>query len=174
MNPLLAASSMAETVILMPGEWCVLQGAGAIETLLGSCVALTIWDPVTATGACCHFVLPGTGASTGPEAVDTNVGKYGQRVIPAMWRALRTRAIAPSRCVHKLFGGGRMFTAELGDIGGNNIACAREMLRRAGIGLNAESVGDDGHRKIRFEVDTGLVVVQFSPLSGGFSKESKS
>jgi len=159
---------------LMPGEWDVLVGDGAIETLLGSCVALTIWDPVTVTGACCHFMLPGTGVHIGPEAADETEGKYGRRVIPAMLKRLRSRGVPPERCVYKLFGGGRMFVGDVGDIGAQNIACARELLRRGGFALTAESVGDDGHRKIRLDIASGEVHLEFHPLSGGPSKVSRS
>ena len=125
---------------LMPGEWAIRTGDGMIGTLLGSCIAVTIWDPVTATGACCHFLLPGTFATS--RRPDENSAKYGAVVIPEMWRSLRTRGIPPERCVHKIFRGGRMFSTNVGDIGGDNIACARHFLREAGMAVTAESVGD--------------------------------
>lgn len=157
--------------VLMPGEWSIAEREGAIETLLGSCVALAIWDPVTATGACCHFILPGNSAIERSESSADSAGKYGRSVIPAMWRALRGRGIPPDRCVHKLFGGGRMFRVEMADIGAQNIACAREALQRANIAVAAESVGGDGHRKIRFDVASGRVAVEFHPLSGCPARE---
>lgn len=155
------------TTVLMPGEWCLRSGEGAIETLLGSCVALVIWDPATATAACCHFMLPGAAPGEGARADgEAEVWRFGRQVVPAMWRALRVRGIPPERCVHKLFGGGRMFPTIVGDIGADNIACARELLRGAGIVPTAESVGDEGHRRIRVDVATGAVFVQFHPLAG--------
>lgn len=157
--------------VLMPGEWAVLDGDGGIETLLGSCVAVTIWDPLTATGACCHYLLPGAEQSNEPTEAH---GKYGRRVIPAMFDALRRRGIPPGRCEYKLFGGGRMFVGDVGDIGAQNIACARELLKREGLSPAAECVGDEGHRKIRLDVATGAVHVEFHPLSGAAARVRRS
>jgi len=163
------APSVTPKRVLMPGEWALMETEGLVETLLGSCVALTIWDPVTLVGACCHYLLPGTG-----HEVDDVEGKYGRRVIPAMLHRFRLRGIPPSRCVYKLFGGGRMFFGDVGDIGAQNILCARELLRRAGVALTAESVGDEGHRKIRLDVRNGSVEVEFHPLAGGPERISRS
>lgn len=165
----MSVSYVAPTRVLMPGEWAMLEGEGSLETLLGSCVALTIWDPVAAVGACCHYLLPGTGH----EAQEVE-GKYGRSVIPAMFQQLRQRGIPPTRCVYKLFGGGRMFVGDVGDIGAQNILCAREMLKHAGVALSAESVGDEGHRKIRLDIRTGAVDVEFHPLGGGSARTFRS
>ncbi len=148
-------------IVLMPGQWAVRWGQGVIETLLGSCVALTLWDPLTLTGACCHFMLPEDSGRLGASAASESAGKFGRAVIPKMWAELAARGIPRERCVHKLFGGGRMFAPVAGDIGADNIACARALLDEAGIALAAESVGGEGHRRISFDVATGVVSVHF-------------
>lgn len=166
----MSVSTTNASRVLMPGEWALLEGEGSIETLLGSCVAVSMWDPVTSTGACCHFLLPGGDDRHEPNQVE---GKYGRRVIPAMFDALRRRGIPPERCVHKVFGGGRMFVGDVGDIGAQNIACAHDLLRRAGLAITAESVGDEGHRKIRLDIASGAVDVEFHPLAGDPARISR-
>ncbi|SDE02103.1 chemotaxis protein CheD [Aquimonas voraii] len=155
-------------IVLMPGQWAIRWGQGVIETLLGSCVALTLWDPLTLTGACCHFILPEE--KTRPRSAEKEgaAGKFGRAVVPLMWAELAARGIPRERCVHKLFGGGRMFAPAAGDIGADNIACVRALVDAAGITLAAESVGGDGHRRISFDVATGVVAVQFHPVSPAF------
>jgi chemotaxis protein CheD len=158
-------------IVLLPGQWAVCWGSGVIETLLGSCVALTVWDPTTLTGACCHYLLPDDNSlGRAAAAAAGGAGKYGRVVVPLMWAELRARGVPPERCVHKLFGGGRMFAPATGDIGADNIACARSLLRDAGIELSAESVGGEGHRRIAFDINSGVVSVQFHPVSAVFSE----
>ena len=43
---------------LQPGELIFGRGRGTIQTLLGSCVAVTLWHPQRRLSGMCHFVLP--------------------------------------------------------------------------------------------------------------------
>ena len=45
-------------IFLKPGELCFGIPGTNISTVLGSCVAITLWHPVLSIGAMCHFVLP--------------------------------------------------------------------------------------------------------------------
>ncbi len=45
-------------VFLHPGEFHFADGETHIHTLLGSCVAITLWHPYLRIGGMCHFVLP--------------------------------------------------------------------------------------------------------------------
>ncbi len=53
------------TVKILPGEYYVTRGEGAISTVLGSCISACIRDPVRNVGGMNHFMLP-EDASTGP------------------------------------------------------------------------------------------------------------
>lgn len=51
------ADSM-QLVTLQPGEFHFGGANTRIQTLLGSCVAITLWHPIRRIGGMCHYMLP--------------------------------------------------------------------------------------------------------------------
>ena len=49
-------TSLAD-LVLQPGEWFFGQSPNRISTLLGSCVAVTVWHPILRCGGLCHSDL---------------------------------------------------------------------------------------------------------------------
>ena len=47
-----------QKLFLMPGQWYFGGKASELRTLLGSCVAVTLWHPKKRWGGMCHFLLP--------------------------------------------------------------------------------------------------------------------
>jgi len=47
-----------QALMLMPGELHFGGEVQSLKTLLGSCVALTLWHPKRRIGGMCHFLLP--------------------------------------------------------------------------------------------------------------------
>ncbi|GAA4014597.1 chemotaxis protein CheD [Actimicrobium antarcticum] len=151
------ASLAAREIFLNPGE----LGSGCrnevFGTLLGSCVAITLWHPVRRFGCLCHFILP-TGATTA-----LTRGRYGDTAFALMQAELVRNGVLLSECVAKLFGGGRMFVAgaTTHDVGKRNIAMARDLLRQARLVPASEHVGGDGYRRLYFDITTGDVWLKF-------------
>ena len=56
-SPSSPASERA-TAYLHPGQLLVSAHACAVTTILGSCVAVCLWDPVAKIGGINHFMLP--------------------------------------------------------------------------------------------------------------------
>ena len=143
----------ARAILLHPGE----LGSGAsgqvFGTVLGSCVAITLWHPRRHFGCICHFLLPTQPAAGGD-------GRYAPTAFALMQRELAAREVPLQQCVAKLFGGGRMFDqSQILDVGARNVAAARALLARAGLAPAAEHVGG-GHRHLYFDVDSGTVWVR--------------
>jgi chemotaxis protein CheD len=44
--------------MIMPGQWHFGPEQITVKTLLGSCVALTLWHPQRRIGGMCHYLLP--------------------------------------------------------------------------------------------------------------------
>lgn len=125
----------------------------AVTTILGSCVALCLRDPVTGEGGMNHYMLPlwnGEGLPT---------PKYGNVAIENLIGRFRNRS--RGRLEAKLFGGAFVLGAASGTftVGDRNVAVAREMLSDAGIPVVAEDVGGTFGRKIIFDTRTGVVLV---------------
>ena len=154
-------------VFLQPGEYCVGGAAYRIRTVLGSCVSVTLWDPVSRAGAMSHFLLATRGVRS--RRVDDVRGldlraldaRYGDEALRLMLHDLAQRKVAPTACRAKIFGGGNMFPHENAcgtpAIGRRNGEAARDLLQAHGIKIVSESLFGDGHRQIAFDVETGHV-----------------
>jgi chemotaxis protein CheD len=150
---------MSQRVFLHPGEWYFGAGDMRLETLLGSCVSLTLWSAQSRIGGMCHFLLP-----TNPRPQNTDVldGRYGADAVLWLQQQARSAGIQLSQCEVKVFGGSR---AQAGAgagfaIGENNIHFAVTALESLGITPCSVDVGGYIHRYLRFELATGDVWVR--------------
>jgi chemotaxis protein CheD len=161
-------SKQAIDIFLQPGEFFVAQGSCRIRTLLGSCVAITLWHPGRCIGAMSHFLL----ATRGLRPVAGLDGRFGEDAMTLMLRELACLGVDPMQCEAKLFGGGNMFPRRgppgSPTVGERNGECAHRVLRAHGIGVVSESLFGEGHRQIIFDVASGHVWVrQTKPVKIG-------
>jgi chemotaxis protein CheD len=96
-------------VFLQPGEFYFGEGKTRIRTLLGSCVAITLWHPRLHLGGMSHYVLPNRRHRKKHEPLD---GRYADEVMEMFMRELRHSHTKPGEYEVKIFGGGRMFQHE--------------------------------------------------------------
>lgn len=120
----------------------------SITTLLGSCVAACINDPVARVGGMNHFLLPGEDTSS------ALVARHGVHLMELLINGLLKQGAARHRLEAKLFGGARTMQG-LGDFGAANGRFAQEFLRREGIALTGGSLGGETGRRIEFWPATG-------------------
>lgn len=123
----------------------------AITTLLGSCVAACINDPIARVGGMNHFLLPGEDTSS------PMVERHGVHLMELLINGLLKLGAARGRLEAKLFGGARTMSAVLGDYGAANAKFAQEFLRREGIAVTGGSLGGETGRRIQFWPTTGRV-----------------
>ncbi len=129
-----------------------------IVTILGSCIAVCIHDPVLRLSGMNHFMLPGLPGST-VSAESADIGRYGA---VALERLINRFVAAGSRrgdLEVKLFGGSNLGFGL--DIGGRNARFARDYLAHDGLRLVAEDTGGDRARKIVLETESGRVMRRF-------------
>lgn len=122
-----------------------------LTTILGSCVAACVRDPVAGVGGMNHFLLPGdaSGAGTANAA-----HRYGVHLMELLVNALLQRGAVRSRLEAKLFGGAKTIGVT-SDVGGMNASFAADFLRRERIAIVGECLrGTRGRR------------VQYWPVSG--------
>ncbi|MDY7578090.1 chemotaxis protein CheD [Herbaspirillum sp. RTI4] len=152
---------VARELFLNPGDTGVGFRGEVFGTLLGSCVAITLWHPRRRLGTICHFVFP-----FAPGLSDRD-GRYGISAFARMQSDLIRNGVHLHECTAKIFGGGRMFASSSSqDIGARNIAMARQLVADAGLTVAAENVGKDGYRRLYFDVESGDVWVKFDWLDG--------
>ncbi len=149
-------------IFLNPGDFHFSDGNVRIHTLLGSCVAITLWHPVFRCGGMCHFLLPVRQKSeAASSALD---GRYGDEAMELFVMEIARFNTRPGEYQAKIFGGGKMFHAlkkgKVPCVGENNIRQARSLLLAAGFGVVAEDVDGSGHRRVIFDLNDGSVWVR--------------
>lgn len=152
---------MVVETVLQPGEWFVGGAPHRVRTLLGSCIAITMWHPARRVGAMCHFLLPSRGGDASRCVRD---GRFGDEALALMLERLGEMRVDPRQCQAKIFGGGNMFPRQFGEgavtIGHQNGEAARRLLDERHIEIVSESLYGIGHRQIIFDVATGAVWVR--------------
>lgn len=152
-------------IFLQPGEFFVGDATTRLRTMLGSCVAITLWHPQYRIGAMSHFLLADRGR---PKAhSETLNGSYGDEALELMVRGLKKEGVEAQGCEAKIFGGGNMFPMNpkslVYPIGLRNGEAARRMLAERGISVRREHLYGDGHRQVIFDIATGAVWVRQVP-----------
>jgi chemotaxis receptor (MCP) glutamine deamidase CheD len=136
-----------------------------VTTLLGSCIAVCLYDPMPAVGGMNHFMLPRSGAADGASA------RFGVPAMVELIEAVMRAGGARHRLVAKVFGGAHVLDIEESalDVPRRNIAFVRKFLEAGGIPVLAEDVGGHAPRHVRFHTATGRVLIRRaspSPLAG--------
>ncbi|WP_446812211.1 chemotaxis protein CheD (plasmid) [Methylomonas sp. 2BW1-5-20] len=168
MNSYLHKPDFFIDIFLQPGEFYFGDRETRIRTLLGSCVAITLWHPRLRIGGMCHYLLPmRRGKSERAEQPD---GRYAEEAMILFLRELDLSASWPADYEVKMFGGGNQFPStilsvaqektSLISVSDNNIHFGRGLLKRHGFRLIAEHLGGNGHRKLVFDVWSGHVWIQ--------------
>jgi len=134
-----------------PGEWAVEQ-TRPIATLLGSCVAVCLFDPKLRIGGVNHFMLPAGSRSANSEMDEMLCGDYAMEVLV---NSMLGKGGQKARLVAKAFGGGNIMSSIRTSIGDRNAIFAREWLEREGIALVAADLGGPWSRKIIFDPASG-------------------
>jgi len=135
-----------------PGGWAI-ETLRPISTLLGSCVAVCLWDPKLALGGLNHFMLPKYEKTSN---TDLDVLLCGNFCMEALMNGMLARGAQKNRLQAKAFGGGNVVSSLTGvSIGERNSAFARDWLVREGIPLVASDFMGPWSRKVIFDPATG-------------------
>ena len=167
-----------DDIYLPSGQIYFGEGHVRVKTLLGTCVAITLWNPATRRGGMCHYLLP----TRGPRSkTDTAPGYYADEVMGLFADELRAAGTSATNYVVKVFGGGNMFPHQLTNadcrnescddarrevcpsVGCQNIRVAHDLLRSGGFSIALEDVGGHGSRQLMFDVWSGDVWVRQGP-----------
>lgn len=142
---------------ILPGEFYATTGDEVIVTVLGSCVAACLLDPIAMVGGMNHFMLPMKRGERDPDVF--YAARYGAAAMEYLINNLLHLGAQRDRLVAKAFGGGMMLKG-LSDIGAQNIGFVRSYLRNEGIPLWNEDMGGIFPRKVYFFPHTGQVLVK--------------
>jgi len=141
--------------ILYPGDYFATTKNISIHTTLGSCISVTLWDPMKQQGGMNHFMLVGQIENT--IAASTNA-RYGMAAMELLINQLIKLGSKKENLRAKLFGGcSCMESLARSKVSVNNIRFAFRYLDIEKIPIDAIDVGGQQARKIIFSPKRGEV-----------------
>ena len=161
-----AAQGADRLVSVVQGEFRVFEDPLVLlSTVLGSCVAVCLFDPVRGIGGMNHFLLP-----FGQEEGGDRPVRYGLFAMEMLINALMKGGARRESLQAKVFGGAKIMT-ELRDIGAANAKFIREFLATEGIVCAAESLGGTQARRVVFRPSTGQARMLVVPSATATTSE---
>ena len=142
---------------LHPGQLFVSKESHAVTTILGSCVAVCLWDPYTKIGGINHYLLPTFSGDGEPSA------RFGDISIKELLTKVTALGCDRRRLKAKVFGGAcvlEAFRERKNHLGSQNIRAARELLAAEAIPVVGEDVGGQRGRKLIFTTGDGSAWVK--------------
>ncbi|MBH9577203.1 chemotaxis protein CheD [Inhella proteolytica] len=159
--PFPAPGKPAQTLNLLPGQWHF-GPQGNLVTLLGSCVAITLWHPQKGLGGMCHYLLPSRTRRSG-EPLD---GRFGDEALELLLQKIRLHGTHPQDYHAHLYGGADTLPDGMKvkfNVGERNIEQGWSLLDQYGFQLQGVDVGDTVPRTVSLKLPEGLVTVRRGP-----------
>ena len=163
-------------VYLKAGEFFISSGPACVTTVLGSCLAVTMFNERLRIWAICHALLPTKNGNN-------DDFKYVDSSIVRMLKEFKKVKIGRQEIDVKLFGGADMFkirnasgALQPSSVGGQNIKAALETLEKEGLSIAASDVGGKSGRKLYYFTPENRVFIKrldrlaISPGTGGPGK----
>ena len=129
-----------------------------LDTVLGSCIAACLYDPVSGIGGMNHFMLP-----EGADPENPTSTRYGVNAMELLISHLMKLGGERRRFQAKVFGGGHVLKIResLDGVPQRNIDFARQFLETEQIPVVKEDVGGYQPRRVLFHTHTGKVFLKY-------------
>lgn len=142
-------------VILDPGEWHASREPLMISTLLGSCVAACLYDPVARVFGMNHFMLSNRRYAKEMPVCASDAGRYGINAMELLINGMLKLGARKTYIKAKAFGGGSIIPMTQSDgnffcVGDVNARFIREFLDNEGIPLLTSDLGGERGRVVHF------------------------
>ena len=152
------AARTKRQIYVQPGQLAAVAEPSVLITILGSCVAICLWDAQQRLGGMNHFMLP-----FAPSA-QTGTPRFGTVAWTTLLAKMTALGAHPRDLRAGIFGGACVMEAFRGtpggDIGARNVEIAESQLAAAGITIVQRETGGKHGRKVTFETATGHVTVR--------------
>lgn len=147
-----------EKLIVGIADLVIVHNPAVLITIgLGSCVGISLRDPVARVGALAHIVLPSIKEAKNKD----NPFKFADSGVEMAIQKMLEKGCLRSRIESKIAGGASMFS--FGDnmnIGEKNVEAVTRKLTEMKIPILASDTGGNYGRTIEYHVETGLLVVK--------------
>lgn len=148
-----------EIASLLPGEFFVSKHPMITYTVLGSCIAACIRDPIIGVGGMNHFMLPTPNDGSGQDSWGLESTRYGSYAMEQLINEILKRGGLKQRLEVKLFGAGKIYEGNV-DIGARNAEWALSYLANEGLSVLTSNLGDVFPRKVYYFTDSGRVLLK--------------
>jgi len=149
-----AGSPVLPEAYLHPGELYVSPVPANVKIIVGSCVAVCIYDPRLKIGGAAHYLLPTLGKGKSSP-------RYGDVAIVTLLRELRKCGSRKQDLQAHLYGGACVLSAFSNaarePIGQQNIRIASDVLSREAVPVILRETGGTKGRKIVMRTDSGEI-----------------
>ncbi len=126
---------------------------------LGSCLGISIHDPVANVGGIFHVMLPN--ASVSPEKAEKNPFMFVDTGTPIFFKEAYAAGAVKERLVVKVAGGAALGTGEdFFAIGKRNFIVLRKLFWKNGIMIAGQDVGGNISRTMHLEIGSGRTWLQ--------------
>ena len=134
-------------------------GAALITYSLGSCIGVSIWDPVAKVAGLLHYMLPESSIS--PEKAEASPAMFCDTGVPRLFRVAYELGATKRRLIVKVAGGSQLLDDNGAfNIGKRNYLALRRIFWKNGIRIDSENVGGSVSRTMRVSVSTGAVTLK--------------
>lgn len=145
-------------IIIDPGEFYVSTQQEVISTLLGSCVAACLYDPVNKIIGMNHFLLAQQHPGHGESIIESDEGRYGMYAMELLINSMTVKGANKMNLKAKCFGGGnvlhlredRQNKQTVGDL---NIEFIKAFLMQEKIPMVGSQLGGNLGRNVHFVGD---------------------
>lgn len=171
-------SDAVKNKVLLPGELYFGSDCESVTTLLGSCVAITLWHPQKKLLGVCHYVLPSRarkkGAALNPRYADeaiklflTEVKKQGTRL-----NDYEVSLLGASNMVVHRYGECRAFESCSGciSVACRNRSAAYAIVKSFDLNIKNVELGGSEARVIKIFTESGQIVVKHIPVLINYKK----
>ena len=162
--PLLAGSNdpaSSNSYFLHAGRVFVSAERQSVVLILGSCVAVCIWDPANGIGGATHYLLPSW------DGKGVQSPRYGDVAVSVLLQKLLEAGADRGQLRAKVFGGGCLFDSmresaskKEQHLGSRNVEVALDMLMKARIPVISSDVGTYRGQRVVFHTDSGESLVK--------------
>jgi len=126
---------------------------------LGSCIGVTVYDPVAKVGGLLHFMLPES--SLDIKKAGENPAMFADTGIPLLFKSCYKFGADKKRMIVKVAGGSSILDdSNFFRIGQKNITAMRKLFWKNNVLIEGEDTGSNYNRTISIHISTGKVFLK--------------
>lgn len=139
-------------------EMKIVKKPDTLKTVVGSCIALCLWDKTTFSGGMVHIMMPESNGNRVEQK-----GKYADTAVESLLNEMIKKGCDQENLIARIVGGASMFNnnyekIDVGNIGEKNTQIVKQYLNKFNISIKSEDTGGISGIRVVFDPSTGKVI----------------